>query len=274
METNLPTTTIARPSAEHDPAQQRAILGPDRRLDGPRLLTNAHPEANPYDRLIATLLLIPALPVILIVCALVKLTSRGPAFYSQRRVGRDGRVFHIHKIRTMTWNCESGTGAVWAAKNDPRVTPLGRFLRATHLDELPQLFNVLDGEMAMVGPRPERPEIIERLLPDVPGYLERLSVLPGVTGLAQVSYGADQTIDDVRKKLEFDRHYIQRKSIWLDFRIMACTLIKMLHLNFRWVRRILLPESRLGTTSAPDSQPTQERTLKVHRPEKVTSESA
>jgi lipopolysaccharide/colanic/teichoic acid biosynthesis glycosyltransferase len=247
METNLRTTTILRPDAKQASVPQEVDCGHNLRLDGPRVLQSAPVRREIFDKLVAALMLIPALPVILIVYSLVKLTSRGPGFYSQRRVGREGRVFHIHKVRTMSWNCESGTGAIWAAKGDPRVTWIGGFLRATHLDELPQLFNVLDGDMAMVGPRPERPEIIERLLPEIPGYLDRLAVLPGVTGLAQVCTGADQSIDDVRRKLEFDRVYIPRKSAWLDVRIMLCTVLKVLHLNFRWVRRLMLPESRLVT---------------------------
>jgi lipopolysaccharide/colanic/teichoic acid biosynthesis glycosyltransferase len=189
------------------------------------------------------IMLVPALPIIGIVWCLVKLTSRGPGFYSQHRTGLRGRNFRIHKIRTMSWNCESGTGAIWASRNDPRVTPLGRFLRATHLDELPQIFNVLNGEMALVGPRPERPEIIERLLPEIPDYLDRLAVLPGVTGLAQVCTGADQSLDDVRLKLRYDQLYIERKSAWLNLRIIICTGLKMAHLNSRWVRTLLLPEA-------------------------------
>lgn len=244
METNLTVTTLEQASGKPESASSHSDSHPERRVDGPKTVRKLRPALNPFDKLIATLMLLPGLPIILMTAALVKLTSRGPVFYSQRRAGRDGQLFYIHKIRTMTWNCESLTGAVWAAKNDPRVTTIGRFLRATHLDEFPQLLNVLDGEMAMVGPRPERPEIIERLLPEVPGYLDRLVVLPGVTGLAQVCTGADQTIDDVRLKLAFDRLYIQRKSTWLDCRIMLCTALKMMHLNFRWVRRTLLPESR------------------------------
>jgi lipopolysaccharide/colanic/teichoic acid biosynthesis glycosyltransferase len=265
METNLPMTTIVRSldgtKTHLDPP------GPqdDRRLDGPRILHSVDRHRGRFDRILAALMLVPALPIIGIVWGLVKLTSRGPGFYSQRRTGRRGLNFRIHKIRTMTWNCESGTGAVWAAANDPRVTPLGRFLRATHLDELPQLFNVLNGEMALVGPRPERPEIIERLLPEIPDYLERLALLPGVTGLAQVCTGADQTIDDVRLKLKYDLLYIERKSLWLDFRIVLCTGLKMLHLNARWVRALLLPEaapiSKQNPVSKQDQAPQHQKRL-------------
>lgn len=244
MDRIMRITTITRSLDELDALVEKASAEEKNFGEEPRAVEKKLPRVR-FDRWIAGLMLVASLPIIAMVWILVKITSRGPGFYSQRRTGKEGVPFRIHKIRTMTWNCESGTGAIWAAKNDPRVTLLGRFLRATHLDELPQLFNVVSGEMAMIGPRPERPEIIERLLPEIPNYQDRLAVLPGVTGLAQVCTGADQTIDDVRLKLEYDRLYIQRKTRWLDFRIALCTAFKMLHLNADWVRAFLLPESRL-----------------------------
>src|SRR5215813_2428485 len=135
---------------------------------------------------LALVLFVLAASVILVAAVLVKLTSRGPAFYTQPRVGRHGCLFAIYKIRTMRHNCEKESGARWATPGDRRVTPVGRFLRATHLDELPQLWNVLRGDMSLVGPRPERPEFVPTLAEQVLLYRERLLVRPGVTGLAQV----------------------------------------------------------------------------------------
>src|SRR5439155_12868491 len=122
--------------------------------------------------------------VTLLSMLLVKLTSRGPALYTQTRLGRNGRPFTIYKLRTMQHRCESLTGARWSTPGDPRITPVGRFLRKTHLDELPQLWNVLRGDMALVGPRPERPEFVPQLEQAVPHYRDRLLVRPGVSGLA------------------------------------------------------------------------------------------
>jgi lipopolysaccharide/colanic/teichoic acid biosynthesis glycosyltransferase len=180
-----------------------------------------------FDQIVALVLLVPCVPLVGLLWLLVKATSRGPGFFFQRRVGLNGREFRICKLRTMAVNCEQKTGAVWAQPNDPRVTQVGRFLRAAHLDELPQLYNVLRGEMSLVGPRPERPEIIKRLLPEIPRYPDRLQVRPGVTGWAQVSAKADLTLDDVRIKLRYDLQYMEAMSLWLDVRILACTALKV-----------------------------------------------
>lgn len=206
---------------------------------------------RPVELLLTVVLLVPALPIMAIVWLLVRLTSSGPALYVQRRAGLAGREFLIHKFRSMTWNCERATGAVWAQRNDPRITPVGRMLRRTHLDELPQLFDVLRGHMALVGPRPERPEIIQRLLPEIPSYLHRLEVRPGVTGLAQIFCDSDLTIDDVRRKVRFDHWYIARQSLWLDLRIVFCTGLKVVGLNRPWIREILFPSvsAELGVTT-------------------------
>jgi lipopolysaccharide/colanic/teichoic acid biosynthesis glycosyltransferase len=177
---------------------------------------------------IALVLLTLAAPVVALCAALVRLTSRGPAFYSQVRMGRGGRHFRIHKLRTMVHNCERKTGARWAQKDDPRVTRVGRFLRRTHLDELPQLVNVLKGEMSLVGPRPERPEFLAELVRQVPHYSDRLLVRPGVTGLAQVQLPADTDLDSVRRKLAYDLYYVRHISLWLDARLMACTAVHVL----------------------------------------------
>src|SRR5262245_48106883 len=166
-----------------------------------------------------TVLLALALPVIAATWALVRLTSPGPGFYSQVRVGLRGRHYRIYKIRTMTHNCEAGSGAKWATKGDSRITPVGRILRKLHLDELPQLWNVLRGDMSLVGPRPERPEFVVPLEREVAGYTERHRVRPGVTGLAQIQLPADTDVESVRTKLVLDRHYVENASLWLDLRI-------------------------------------------------------
>lgn len=191
--------------------------------------------------LVTFVLTMPCLPLIGALWLIVKLTSPGPGLYRQRRAGWHGRDFEILKLRTMTHNCEQHTGAVWSIPGDSRVTPLGAWLRKTHLDELPQLFNVLRGEMALVGPRPERPEIITKLVEQVPGYLHRLKMRPGVTGLAQIFHEPDRTVDDVRRKLSIDLEYLQCMSLWLDLRIVACTALKMVGLNTPLVRNLLFP---------------------------------
>jgi len=180
-------------------------------------------------RPIAAVLLVPALPVMLVCMLVVRLTSPGPAIYRQVRVWRHGRHFTMYKLRTMRADAEKH-GAVWARTHDDRVTPFGRFLRKSHLDELPQLFNVLKGEMALVGPRPERPEFVTRLVPQIPGYLDRLSVLPGVTGLAQVNLPPDTDLDSVRRKLVLDLEFIRTNSLSLELRLMLCTGLRIFKL--------------------------------------------
>ena len=150
-----------------------------------------------------------ALPVIAAAALVVKLTSKGPAFYTQVRVGRGGRLFTIYKIRSMVDNCESLTGPRWSMPGDPRVTWFGWLLRTTHLDELPQLLNVLRGDMSLIGPRPERPEFLPELERELPAYAQRLAVRPGVTGLAQVQLPADTDLGSVRRKLAHDLYYVR-----------------------------------------------------------------
>ncbi len=176
------------------------------------------------DFTVALVLLILAAPVILALAALVKLTSRGPAFYTQTRVGKDGRLFTIYKIRTMVHECESLTGPRWSIPGDPRITRVGQLLRLTHTDELPQLLNVLRGDMSLIGPRPERPEFLPKLERVLPMYRNRLAVRPGITGLAQVNLAADTDVEDVRRKLMYDLYYIQCVNPWLELRILAATV--------------------------------------------------
>jgi lipopolysaccharide/colanic/teichoic acid biosynthesis glycosyltransferase len=179
------------------------------------------------DRTLALILLIPGLPLIGILVALIRLTSNGPGVYSQTRVGRGGRIFTMYKLRSMRIDAEAATGPVWAGvSSDPRVTSLGWWLRKLHLDELPQLFNVLCGDMSLVGPRPERPEFVRVLGEQVPDYLGRLAVKPGVTGLAQVNLPPDTDLDSVRRKIVLDRQYIESAGLLIDIRLIFCTILR------------------------------------------------
>ena len=175
------------------------------------------------DTLFAVLMFIILLPVLAIGAILVKLTSRGPVFFKQKRVGQDGRLFEILKLRTMYEDAEAHTGPVWAQDNDPRVTRFGRFLRKSHLDELPQLINVIKGEMSLVGPRPERPVFVSHFRRRFRQYEKRISVRPGITGLAQICYKYDETHEDVRKKLAYDLLYLRKMCMLLDMSILFLT---------------------------------------------------
>jgi lipopolysaccharide/colanic/teichoic acid biosynthesis glycosyltransferase len=190
------------------------------------------------DRALGLVLFVLTLPLMVAAALLVRLTSRGPAFYSQTRLGLDGRPFTIHKLRTMTHDCEKQSGARWSTAGDSRITPVGRFLRKTHLDELPQLLNVLRGEMSLVGPRPERPEFVPQLARAIPRYHERLRVLPGVTGLAQIQLPPDTDLDSVRRKLAYDLYYAEHMSLRLDLKIILCTACKVFAMPFA-VQRVV-----------------------------------
>jgi lipopolysaccharide/colanic/teichoic acid biosynthesis glycosyltransferase len=192
--------------------------------------------------ILALFAIIALLPVFVLVAVLVKLTSRGPVFYLQERVGLDRRTpgpgshnhrrnrdlggapFTIYKFRTMQVDAERQSGAVWASQQDPRVTPVGRVLRQYRLDELPQLFNVLRGEMNIVGPRPERPTIFAELRGHIAEYPLRQRAKPGITGLAQINHHYDRSLDDVRTKVSYDLEYIRRQSLREDLRIMLKTI--------------------------------------------------
>jgi lipopolysaccharide/colanic/teichoic acid biosynthesis glycosyltransferase len=188
------------------------------------------------DFVLALGLLVVAAPFIVLSALVVKLTSRGPAFYTQTRLGRNGRPYSIYKIRTMRHNCERESGPRWSTAGDTRITPVGRFLRRTHLDELPQLFNVLRGEMSLVGPRPERPEFATQLEKAIPHYADRLLVKPGITGLAQVQLPPDTDLDSVRRKLARDLYYVQNVGLWLDLQIVLGTFVYVLGIPF-WVAK-------------------------------------
>lgn len=196
--------------------------------------------------------LILTAPLWLVIALLVKLTSRGPVFYTQVRVGLDkrqlfpprvdsrrredlgGRPFTIIKFRTMTVNAEQDGNAVWAKAGDQRVTLVGRFLRSCRLDELPQLLNVLRGDMNLVGPRPERPQLFRELRQQIPNYQQRQRVPPGITGHAQVHLQYDTSVEDVRQKVQHDLDYIRRRSVWEDLRIMLKTIPVMLFRKGGW----------------------------------------
>ena len=189
-------------------------LGPSARTEG------MHTALSMVIAVIGTLL---TAPIMLIVAILVRVTSSGPIFHKQIRSGLRGKEFLVYKFRSMRADAEVKTGAVWAQKNDPRITSIGKYLRKFRLDELPQFFNVLKGEMSMVGPRPERPEFVKTLAEKIPFYSQRLSVKPGLTGWAQINHKYGDTIEDTITKLEYDLYYIKHISVTLDIYILLNT---------------------------------------------------
>jgi len=222
---------------------RRPLVAPPYRHSSTRQLADL--DRRFLNVLVALVAIVSTLPLMLIIAVVVRLESAGPVLYRQSRVGidrrrrrrlgsgngrrhdnRGGRIFTILKFRTMREDPEAGQ--VWATRNDPRVTRAGRLLRATRLDELPQLFNVLKGDMNVVGPRPEQPEIFAGLRSELPSYRHRQRVLPGITGLAQVSMGYDESLDHVRRKVELDLEYIERRSPLQDLTIMARTMPVMI----------------------------------------------
>jgi lipopolysaccharide/colanic/teichoic acid biosynthesis glycosyltransferase len=222
-------TLIATDIRPSRPRSRRASASPPLKIFvGPLRPAWYLPCKEALDFAAALALFVLTAPLVLAAALLVKLTSRGPAFYTQVRVGRHGRLFTIYKLRTMVHDCESLTGPRWAIPGDPRVTWVGRFLRLSHLDELPQLVNVLRGEMSLIGPRPERPEFVRQLERALPGYRDRLAVRPGVTGLAQLLQGPDTDLASVRRKLAFDLHYIRHLSPATDLRVVLCTALYVL----------------------------------------------
>ena len=178
-----------------------------------------------FDMTIAGLGIVMAVPIILITAVIIKIVSPGPVFFKQERVGWGGRPFYLYKLRTMCVDAEKNTGPVWAKEDDPRLIRFGKIIRKLHIDELPQLFNVLKGDMSIVGPRPERPVFVERLSREVIDYRKRISVRPGITGLAQVWHRYDETIADVRKKVKYDLLYIREMCLMVDIRILFRTII-------------------------------------------------
>ena len=193
-----------------------------------------------FELIISAGLLMFAAPLMLAAAVLLKLTSRGPVFYSQTRLGWGGKPYTIFKLRSMRDNCEMHSGVCWSTAGDERVTSIGKLLRRTHIDELPQLWNVLRGDMSLVGPRPERPEFMPVLAGAMPLYPARLHVRPGVTGLAQVQLPPDSDLESVRRKLSYDLYYVRHYSIWLDIRLLLATALHMGGVPYSWLGRFLL----------------------------------
>jgi exopolysaccharide biosynthesis polyprenyl glycosylphosphotransferase len=177
------------------------------------------------DITLSSLVLFLGAPAWLALAAIIRLTSEGPAVYAQERVGQYGKKFIMHKFRSMYRDAEKHTGPQWASAKDPRITPLGRFIRTTRLDEIPQLLNVLKGEMSFVGPRPERAFFIEQLKEEIPWYMRRLKMKPGVTGWAQIKHKYDSSIEDVKQKVLYDLYYFENMSLLLDVKIILRTLL-------------------------------------------------
>ena len=191
------------------------------------------------DLLVSVVLLPPIVLVIAACMAIVKLTSRGPAIYTQTRVGLDGKPFTFYKIRSMRHDCERDTGPKWSTTGDDRVTAFGRFLRKSHIDELPQIWNVLKGDMSLVGPRPERPSFVTQLEQAFPEYRRRLEVRPGVTGLAQVQLPPDVDLESVRQKLVCDIYYVENMNLWLDFRLLLITGVGLMGIKYGMARKVI-----------------------------------
>jgi sugar transferase (PEP-CTERM system associated) len=177
-----------------------------------------------FDMALAFAGLVLALPIMAAIAVATKVDSRGPVLFRQPRLGQNGRVFILNKFRSMREDAEKDTGPVWAKQADPRVTRVGNLLRRTRLDELPQLFNVLVGDMSFIGPRPERPEFVYDLQKRIPFYMERLSVKPGITGWAQVQYRYGASVEDSLEKLQYDLYYIKNLSLFLDLLILINTV--------------------------------------------------
>jgi exopolysaccharide biosynthesis polyprenyl glycosylphosphotransferase len=180
------------------------------------------------DVLSSLVVLILGFPLWILVASAIRIESKGSVIYKQRRVGQEGRIFTLYKFRSMYENAEEHTGPMWADKNDPRITHVGRFLRKAHIDEIPQFINVLKGDMSLVGPRPERPFFVDQLSRQIPLYKRRLKVRPGITGWAQIKHTYDQNVEDVRIKLQYDLFYIENMSLRMDSKILFRTIFHML----------------------------------------------
>jgi lipopolysaccharide/colanic/teichoic acid biosynthesis glycosyltransferase len=178
------------------------------------------------DVILGFIALILFAPLLLLCALMIKLTSKGPVLFKQVRVGQGGKPFVMYKLRTMRQDAEASTGAVWASNNDPRVIPICRWMRRSHVDELPQLLNVIKGDMSLVGPRPERPEIVADLEKVCPDFNKRHMVRPGITGMAQIRHGYESSIEGALRKLQVDLEYIEDRTWSTEIRILAGTLTK------------------------------------------------
>ena len=183
-----------------------------------------YPSKRVLDLLVSICLLVLTAPVMVFVALAIKCESRGPVLYRQQRVGTGGSRFMLLKFRSMIRDAEPEGKPVWASEGDARVTRVGRLIRCTRIDELPQLFNVLRGDMSMVGPRPERPYFVDQFIDAIPSYTERHNVKPGITGWAQVSYRYGASIEDARRKLEYDLSYVNSLTMALDLKILCATV--------------------------------------------------
>ncbi|RMF63070.1 MAG: undecaprenyl-phosphate glucose phosphotransferase [Calditrichaeota bacterium] len=180
------------------------------------------------DIVVSLVILLAFLPLWLLIAVAIKLDSPGPVFYKQQRVGKDGKEFTMYKFRSMIHNAESRTGPRWAQKDDPRVTRVGKIIRKLRLDEVPQFYNVLKGEMSLIGPRPERPYFVKQFKKTIPFYVRRLRVQPGITGWAQIKGEYDTSIENVKKKLQYDLFYLENMSLRMDLKILLSTIYTVL----------------------------------------------
>jgi lipopolysaccharide/colanic/teichoic acid biosynthesis glycosyltransferase len=232
----LPKSGVVRPTMN----RPRQFVSPEADISRGHLVAPGLawylPLKRCCDLLLAIVILVLVVPIVLLSALLVKLTSRGPAFYRQVRMGLDGRPFTLIKLRTMKHDAEAQSGPVWATDHDVRVTPIGKLLRQSHIDEFPQLLNVIRGDMSLVGPRPERPEFVARLDWEVPHYRERLGVRPGITGLAQLRLHADTGLETVRRKLVYDIYYVRNVNPILDAKLLVMTAWRLCEelVRFAW----------------------------------------
>ncbi len=180
------------------------------------------------DIAVALFILIVGMPLWLLIAVAIKLDSPGPVLYKQERVGKDGKIFNIYKFRSMNQDAEKISGPMWADKKDPRITLIGGMLRKLHLDEIPQFINVLNGTMSLIGPRPERPFFVEQFVKQIPLYSRRHAVRPGISGWAQVKHKYDETLEDVKTKLQYDLYYIENMSLRMDVKILLMTVYRVL----------------------------------------------
>ncbi|MCS7466987.1 sugar transferase [Stieleria sp. ICT_E10.1] len=241
----------------HPPHQTVSAVPPtvtvepaDEPTDEPTVVPTKYFRAKPLvEWAITASLMVVAIPIMAIVAFIVLVCDGRPLFYRQVRVGKNGKNFRIWKFRTMRTGAEKNTGPVWSSPNDSRVTRSGRWLRCCHLDELPQLINVLAGEMSLVGPRPERPEFVTTLAEEVPGYLRRTRVRPGITGLAQLKLGYDESIVGIPQKVACDLQYIRTASLFQDLKLLAATLPYIA--GQLWFKLRAKSRDRVPTAAAP-----------------------
>ncbi len=219
---------LGRVPVEHVGRNLNAVLPVDERGAVERLFVVVKRVADVFAGTVGLIPLALSMPIVALANAL---SSPGPLFYRQVRAGQGGQPFRVIKFRTMRPDAEAASGAVWAGKDDPRVTPIGRWLRKSRIDELPQIINVLRGEMSLIGPRPERPEFVESLAKQIPFYSARHAVKPGITGWAQVRYGYGNTVEDARIKLEYDLYYVRHTGFYLDALIALKTAAVVLRLQ-------------------------------------------